>query len=524
MDPRAHSEPLRRLAACPVWVGLDGGTLVVACSGGRDSVALARAAHELLSQASFRERFKKPPVLLLWHLDHGLRDDSPQDAAFVAALGEELGVYTLIEHVNLRERLAHEGGNLEAVARDARYDRLRKLTGADGSPADSASLPPGYGAPVRAMTAHHLGDQAETILHHILRGTHLAGLRGIAAQIARVYRPWLDLAPELLDGYLLQLGQAHCEDSTNYALDRTRNRIRHEVMPLLRELNPRAREHIARLAPAAREARNTVQQKVTQLQVEHFGMLTLLSWLPLTGWPDGKLDAWLNGEDWTTHLAMSTPALAFYCVAMLKERYGQMSYEEQIAIEDWAHDPREPHRIGQFSVYLPEPHLLLIVDADARVGGEPKPLKLTPNLQQAVAGLSVLLSEAEAEQWQAHQRRDKAAHEETRDFGAMLAELCAEQPSELSWHCYLPASISLPLTLRTWREGERIEIAGGGSKTLGDIFTDAKVPVPLRRSWGVLADSEDRAVWLPGLSQGALMQIPQGEMPLWRLILRSGGN
>jgi tRNA(Ile)-lysidine synthetase-like protein len=193
---------------------------------------------------------------------------------------------------------------------------------------------------------------------------------------------------------------------------------------------------------------------------------------------------------------------------------------------DWTAEPQQGLRLANWLLSLPEPRLLLLQEMteDDNAEDDGEPLSLIPNTQHDSAGLTLTLREAAPETWQTHHRRDKLPHEVFRDFGVMLAELCADQPSELSWHCYLPERISLPLTLRSWREGERIELAGGGSKTLGDVFTDAKVPRSLRRAWAVLADSEDRTVWVPGLVQGARMQIPAGTVPTWHLVLRSGGD
>jgi hypothetical protein len=183
--PPAMTEPLplALLKASPLWDGLNGGTLVVACSGGRDSVALARAAHALLNDPDFRARFATAPELFLWHMDHGLRPASGADAEFVRRLALALDVECEVYHAELGEELTRNGGNAEELARAERYRVL--LERLDN---------PYYLLPLRlpgvAATAHHLGDQAETSLFNLVRGTHLKALRDRGGARRRHHRGW----------------------------------------------------------------------------------------------------------------------------------------------------------------------------------------------------------------------------------------------------------------------------------------------------------------------------------------------
>jgi tRNA(Ile)-lysidine synthase len=204
----AEPRPVALLAASPLWERLDGGTLAVACSGGRDSVALARAAHMLLSDGGFCSRFDNPPVLHLWHMDHGLREDSARDAELVEQLAAQLSVKCPVARLNLSAELAENGGNTEELARKLRYEELLRWL--------QAKPPAGPKQPALAATAHHLGDQTETIIFNLVRGTHIAGLRGIAPLYEeRIYRPWLALAPEEITAFLGELKQGYVDDPGN---------------------------------------------------------------------------------------------------------------------------------------------------------------------------------------------------------------------------------------------------------------------------------------------------------------------
>ncbi len=193
---------------------------VVAVSGGPDSVALLRALHEVGAGP-----------LTVGHVNHQLRGaDSDGDEAFVRELSAQLGLPVAVKVADPRPF----GGNLEATARRLRYHFLHSLGG-------------------WVATGHTLDDQAETVLHHLIRGTGLDGLRGIAATGA-VFRPLLTVTrADVLDD-LSERGQVSRTDASNADPAFTRNRIRAEVLPLLRTFNPQVAAALGRLAEQAGEA------------------------------------------------------------------------------------------------------------------------------------------------------------------------------------------------------------------------------------------------------------------------------
>ena len=118
---------------------------------------------------------------------------------------------------------------LEAAARDARYAYLQSLDG-------------------KIATAHTADDNAETVLLHLIRGTGLKGLGGIAPRRGKLIRPMLCVTRQEVEGFLRQWNLPHVEDSSNVSDAFLRNRIRHHVMPLLRQENPRIGENLSRMA------------------------------------------------------------------------------------------------------------------------------------------------------------------------------------------------------------------------------------------------------------------------------------
>jgi tRNA(Ile)-lysidine synthase len=226
-------------------LGEYGRGVVAAVSGGADSVALL---HALIAARDLTSPF---PVILA-HLNHQLRGaESDADEAFAADLHHRLAsagipAFTLrIGRIDVAAQARADGANLEATARRMRYHWLAEAAREAGAH--------------WVATGHTADDQAETVLHRLLRGTGLQGLRGIAARRelepgVGVVRPLLQTTRREIIAYLSQLNQPYREDSTNRDLAYTRNRIRLELLPYLAErYNPAVATALARLAEQADE-------------------------------------------------------------------------------------------------------------------------------------------------------------------------------------------------------------------------------------------------------------------------------
>lgn len=239
-EPVVNPPLLAQVAQCLQRQGAGAGRLVVAVSGGPDSVALARALVAL-----------RPGGLILAHLNHQLRGaESDADEAFVQQLHATLRAVDpdlgwRCARLDVRAAARAEHGNEEAVARRLRYAWLAAVA------RDTAAC--------YVATGHTADDQAETVLHRLLRGTGLKGLRGIHARRplapgVEVLRPLLTTTRADVLAYLAALGQPHRSDSSNISAAYTRNRIRHELLPLLAErFNPAIVAVLGRLAEQAAE-------------------------------------------------------------------------------------------------------------------------------------------------------------------------------------------------------------------------------------------------------------------------------
>lgn len=200
-----------------------GDHVVCAVSGGADSVALLFGMYLL--------REKLGVTLSAAHFNHHLRgEESDRDEAFVQKF---CGHYDIPLAVGEAQVLPGPKG-LEAAAREARYSFFATLPG-------------------KIATAHTADDNAETVLMHLVRGTGLRGLGGIAPVNGNIIRPMLGVTRQEVLAFLKEYALTFVEDSSNQTDDFLRNRLRHGVMPLLKEENPRLAENLSEMAMELRE-------------------------------------------------------------------------------------------------------------------------------------------------------------------------------------------------------------------------------------------------------------------------------
>ena len=221
---------LNKLSAALREMTCPGERLTCAVSGGADSVALLFGAYLLKDKLGL--------TLSAAHFNHHLRgEESDADEAFVR---EFCARYDIPLFVGGAEVKPGDKG-LEAAAREKRYAFLRSLPG-------------------KIATAHTADDNAETVLMHLLRGTGLKGLGGITPVHGNVIRPMLDITRQEVENFLAEYWLPHREDSSNSSDQFLRNRIRHEVMPLLRSENPNFSRSVSTMAGRLRQDEDCLQK------------------------------------------------------------------------------------------------------------------------------------------------------------------------------------------------------------------------------------------------------------------------
>ncbi len=219
-----------------------GGRVLVAVSGGADSVCLLHALQATV-QAGI------PFEIVVAHLDHGLRHESTDDAQFVVNLCAQLGLPCHVELVDVQALARQRKQGVEEAGRVARRQFLQRI--ANDTHCDCIAL------------AHHRDDQAETVLLRLTRGCGVSGLAAMKWRDGVFIRPLLGMGRQQIVSYIQDRGIEYVEDASNSSLVYARNRVRHQVLPRLGQINPAVATQLSKLANIVELEEEYWQQQVS---------------------------------------------------------------------------------------------------------------------------------------------------------------------------------------------------------------------------------------------------------------------
>ena len=416
--------------------------LAVGLSGGADSVALVRALAERCRELGM--------VLHAAHLHHGLRgEEADNDLAFSRTLAAKLGLPFHEARVDAGTTAKENAETIEEAARRLRYSWFRQLMAS--------------GEVEAIATAHILDDQAETVLAKFLRGAWTEGLSGIHPVIefpeGRILRPLLSTTRTEVEAYLRALGQDWCEDSSNRRLTFTRNRIRHELLPLLEGWNPQLREHLSQMATLARD-----EEAWWQAELARLGPQILLPGRPARG----------GGRSAGGGLALDVTRLAALPMA-LQRRLLRFAVEKLGAAVDF-----------------PATEALRTLALAGRAGQK---LQLAQGLRAERTARELQL------------RLAAEADEQSVD---LAAEYTVAIPGDVIASAYgfrLKIEVDEPghsievrsATLRNWKPGDRVRLRhSSGPRKVKEVLERLKVTGSSRTLWPVL-ELNGRIVWMQGV-------------------------
>lgn len=198
--------------------------ILIACSGGADSMCLLHLMQQLAACRQIK--------LAVCHVNHQLRaTESEQDAAFVRNYCQTHGLEFELVAVQVQEFAKQQALSIEQAARHLRYQALYQVMSRLGCDL--------------LATAHNKNDQVETFLLNMLRGAGIAGLKGMLPKQGNIIRPLLDTERSLIESFCVANNLSYCHDSSNDSHEYLRNRVRHELLPSLKEYNPNILETIA---------------------------------------------------------------------------------------------------------------------------------------------------------------------------------------------------------------------------------------------------------------------------------------
>ncbi|MEP7116790.1 MAG: tRNA lysidine(34) synthetase TilS [Acidobacteriota bacterium] len=428
---------------------LAGGRVVAAVSGGADSVALLVVLRELHECGAVS-------LVGVAHLNHQLRVDAARDEAFTRALAVSLDVPVIIDRVDV-SGLARQGRcSTEVAARRARYaflERARVDCGAD-----------------HVAVAHTRDDQAETVLMRLFRGTGTRGLRGILPARGRVVRPLLECSRASLRRFLAARQQAWVEDETNADLDYPRNRVRHELLPLLAaRYRPSVSRVLARTADIAAHEDAFLERLAAQ------GQATVVS--PVAGATRVAVAA-LNALPLALRRRVAWRALVLAGIS----RTPTHSDVERL-VDACAAAPSAARQLPGLRVERFSPDAVLLI-RDGAPGAE----VVWPGRALPVPGALALPELGAGCRFTA------------------IGPIKQDEGTTLNRHriALRADAVVLPLAVRGRKPGDRIQPVGlGGTKKLQDLMVDRKVPRVARNRIPVVADANGQILWVVGLAVAA---------------------
>ncbi len=488
------AEMARAVGDAELWEA--GQTLVVAVSGGADSICLLGALLDLREQGVSRA----PGELVVVTLDHGLRGKAgADDVRWVVGLAASLGLRCVTGQVDARALARERRLSLEDAARRLRYRFLRQTAH------DVAAT--------RICVAHTLDDQAETVLLHLLRGSGLSGLTGMRPLQGDIARPLLTITRAQTKAYCAAHGWEPREDETNLDERYLRNRVRLRLLPAMEAYNPRLRQSLARMAATLAD--------------------------------DERLLAAATDAAWVEVVVGESPQTVAFGLAALGEQPPALRRRLiRRAVERIELRPSAQDSLMYTPTVLEARHISLI-ERLATSGATGSMLTLPGGLR-ATRGYTELRLSRLTRRHPARERRKMAGGESMRvwplippgvveaaDLGWRVRAVVVETPPGLEgeilpepprlpplsragtaaavhrgeWRVYADAEAAGErLSVRAWRPGDRFRPLGmERAKKLQDVFADAKVPRALRWRLPLVCVGEgaaERILWVAGVRIG----------------------
>jgi len=420
---------------------LSGHRVAAAVSGGADSVAMA-----LWLRAHSGQSPHNSTLVGIIHVNHGLRGaESDRDEAFCRALASRLGVPIDVVAAPIADRGARSP---EAAARACRYRAFAAAAARLGA--------------TRVVTAHTADDQAETVLLRLLRGAGSRGLSGIRAERGLYVRPLLACRRRDVRAWLVARGETCCEDSSNSDRSIARNRVRHDLLPVIEQIAPGGVAALARAAALAEDD----EQALQTLAIEAARTAVLDS---------DAAGATLDRET----VGLLPPAIARRVLRNVLEGlapHGPWRADHFEAVRRLA-----ARRVGGGSLDLPAVRVERVSNQlRLRVGGTSICPPFAYILREAG---EVVVSEAGF--------RVTAQAAPFPGVGASPGDEAAYSP-------VVPLA-AFPLTIRNRRPGDRVALSGGARK-VQDLMVDAKIPRSERDRVPLVVAADGQILWMPGRS------------------------
>ncbi|MBQ9586686.1 MAG: tRNA lysidine(34) synthetase TilS [Bacteroidales bacterium] len=446
----------------------EGRRVLLAVSGGRDSATLCH----LMASAGYG--------FAIAHCNFHLRPgDCDRDEAFVRRMAEGYGVPCFVAQFNTNEEARREGLSIEEAARKQRYEFFDAVCRREGMDC--------------VATAHHRDDAIETFFINLVRGTGIAGLRGIPVCNGRVVRPLLCFRRDDIDGYVRHHHLEYVEDYTNSEAVFMRNRIRLQLMPLMRTLSPSFDatmwENMQRLSEA---------EQIYRAVVDH-DRNNLLHAVSSAG-EQASSRAYPAGEQASSRATYTISIDKLMNLSPLNTRLFELlrpfgfttAVAKEVALSLHSQSGKQffspTHRL------VKDRDSLLLLPLEKETDNEYR-IDSFESQQELPVGMTFSVSRYDGE--------------------------AIRLPRSEAW--FDMDKVLFPLTLRHWRAGDRFRPFGmRGSRLVSDLFSDLKLSLADKEQAWLLCDAKGNILWVVGMRAAAVAAVTAGTVRVMAVKMRGG--
>ena len=432
-----------------------GDRILLGLSGGADSSCLFLVLLELAMEWEL--------TLVPVHINHNLRGkEAKKDECFCKELCQMHGLELLVVSMEVKELAKVNGWTLEEAGRNARYEAFSKLAKE-------------YHCNKIAV-AHHKNDQAETVLFQLFRGSRIKGLSGMSAKNGAIIRPLLCITREEIEQYLYEKNQTYCIDSTNFEEEYTRNVIRGRIIPAVKEIQPKAVEHIVETAEYLQKVELYLEHQTKELYQravkEQNGVVLSITELL-------KADSLLAERVVYQALCQSmgqkkdiTAGYVVQCMELMKKQTGKQIHLPQ----------------GRIAKRNYEELFIGCKEEESSYYQEITAFPFEAILPKGGQKLSLFLYEVEKKDGNFAEKMDRIPN-------------C----TYTKWFDY--DKIDKSIALRTPEKEDTIVLYTDGRKKRAlDVLSNAKVPKEERMSYWILAEG-NRVIWIPGVRNSEAYRV-----------------
>lgn len=435
--------------------------VLVAVSGGVDSIVLTHLLVRLPDELR--------PDISIVHINHQLREESDKEEVYIRKLVEDLGLPLYIYHWDQGKKVEN---NIESSAREMRYSYFKQVMEEEGINT--------------LLTAHHLGDQAETVLMKLIRGGILEDKTGIQLvsdfNSGKLIRPLIPFSKKDLYDYAETQRLTYFEDETNHTDMYFRNRIRRKVLPLLKEENPKVENHLKEFSSELSDLVKFSAPLIQKERDKYYENNTLY------------LEEFLTKEDYLQNL-------------VLKEIFKELFTEDKSFNKNYT---------DIFTQWMRDssPNSSLNLEGNLEAQKEYNKIRFIRKEQK---------DEEEYEEYELEMNTwlELPDGNSIGLFGKAQVDI---KESDLVFYI-ADSDLNLPAKIRHRENGDRMTLKGSkGSKKIKDIFIDQKIPAYKRDEAWVLTDKNDTIIWLIGYKESLLFNNSITDKMTSVFILRKSGK